>query len=509
LGQSANSATPSRRAFLQTSIASVGAASAASALSPEQLWGQQRRAQYSQLIERIGQRAEWRDIDLRLVRRTTLGMTSGDVARVKAIGFSGYLEEQLAAERLDDAQTDARLARYPEYQYSRAEFLRLEQTDNFWPVTPMLQRAIIERAAFSRRQLKERMIEFWTDHFYINFTPARIIDYREVVIPHALGNFHDMVRASMRSTAMLQYLDQVWSTKYGVNENYARELLELHTCSPSIGYTQQDVHDFARILTGWTVDNGWNFQYRADLHDFGAKRVLGMTFPARAEAGGLAGIEEATRVVDFLLEHPNTARFIATKLLKWFVRPDPSAAQISAVASVYSSTKGDIKSMLRAVLTPNNLANAPAKLKRPYHLLLSAIRSTGVRLDPYTRNLGWEATAGTLSGMGHGIFGWQTPDGYPDSPEYWSGMMVDRWNAMHAILGWERDAGRYPTFDPSIWESATPSVLVEQIATRMFAGEMSTLLREQLLACVTEQRVSDRARAGVFYALCSPEFQFY
>jgi len=103
-------------------------------------------------------------------------MTSGDVARVKAIGFSGYLEEQLAAERLDDAQTDARLARYPEYQYSRAEFLRLEQTDNFWPVTPMLQRAIIERAAFSRRQLKERMIEFWTDHFYINFTTARNID---------------------------------------------------------------------------------------------------------------------------------------------------------------------------------------------------------------------------------------------------------------------------------------------------------------------------------------------
>ncbi|MBK9410511.1 MAG: DUF1800 domain-containing protein [Gemmatimonadetes bacterium] len=350
-------------------------------------------------IDRLGQRAEWKDLDLRLLRRITLGMTASDVTAVKAIGFDRYLEEQLTPSSIDDTACDTRIAtRYPQFAYSQATLLAKESV--FWnEVVAPVQRAIVERGAFSKRQLQERMTEFWTDHFNIANSPPRLVDYRDVIRQHALGNFGDMVRASMRSPAMLIYLDQVWSTKWGVNENYARELMELHTVGWNGGYTQQDVHELARVLTGWTIDGNRNFLYRADYHDFGAKTVMGVDFPARPQAGGTAGMDEAMTFAEFLINHPATARHIATKLLRWFIRPDPTNTQINAVAAAYTATGGDIKAMLRAVLTRNNLANAPAKLKRPFHYYVSALRTTGVTVDPWSD---WNNSEGGGAPLGPG-----------------------------------------------------------------------------------------------------------
>jgi uncharacterized protein (DUF1800 family) len=501
-----------RRAFLGRGVSAAAAtALATTALAPGEAEAQQGgRAPYGALIERLGQRAEWKDLDLRLLRRVTLGMTAGDVTAVKSLGFDRYLEEQLNAEAIDDSACEQRIAtRYPQFAYSQATLLARDAV--YWQeVAAPVHRAIVERAAFSRRQLKERMTEFWTDHFNIANSPPRLVDYRDVVQRHALGNFGDMVRASMRSPAMLIYLDQVWSTKYGINENYARELLELHTVGVNGGYTQQDVRDFARVLTGWTIDANRNFQYRADYHDFGAKTVMGMSFPARPQASGTAGMDEGIDAAEFLLRHPSTAQYLATKLLRWFIRPDPTPLQVERVVTAYHATNGDIKAMLRAVLTRNNLANAPAKLKRPFHYYVSAVRATGVTIDPWSDWSTWEAVGGGLWDLAHQLFAWQTPDGYPDQAEYWAGLMVNRWNAMSGLVGNWGQPGQYPRFTPSAFTAgSTPAAIVADINRRMFGGEMTARLAAELTAWLARGVSSTRIRETVYFACCAPEFQYY
>lgn len=503
-------AAPSRRAFLGTLGAAAAGVAGATVIAPAEAEAQG-RAPYSTLIDRLGQRAEWKDIDLRLLRRVTLGMTAADVTAIKSLGFDRYLAEQLSPSTIDDAACDARITtRYPQFQYSQATLLAKEGV--FWSdIVAPVQRAIVERAAFSRRQLQERMTEFWTDHFNIANSPPRLVDYRDVIQQHALGNFGDMVRASMRSPAMLIYLDQVWSTKWGVNENYARELMELHTVGWNGGYTQQDVHDLARVLTGWTIDANRNFLYRADYHDFGAKTVMGVQFPARPQAAGTAGMDEAMNFAEFLINHPATARHIATKLLRWFIRPDPTTAQVNAVAAAYTATGGDIKAMLRAVLTRNNLANAPAKLKRPFHYYVSALRATDVTVDPWNNWPTWEGIGGGLWDLAHQLFNWQTPDGYPDRAEYWAGLMVNRWNSMSSVVGNWGQPGQYPRFAPSTFmQSSTAAGVVAEINRRMFGGEMTMSLSTELTRWLQPSPTSStRVQQAVYYALCSPDFQYY
>ena len=505
-------ATTSRRAFLGRGASAIAAtAIAASALDVGDAEAQQAgRAPYGTLIERLGQRAEWKDLDLRLLRRITLGMTAADVAAIKSVGFDRYLEEQLNPNAIDDSVCETRIAtRYPQFAYTQATLLAKDAV--YWQeVAAPIHRAIVERAAFSKRQLKERMTEFWSDHFNISNSAPRLVDYRDVIQQHALGNFGDMVRASMRSPAMLIYLDQVWSTKYGVNENYARELMELHTVGVGGGYSQQDVHEFARVLTGWTIDTNRNYQYRADYHDFGAKTVMGVTFPARPPATGTAGMDEGMNFGEFLIHHPATARFIATKLLRWFIRPDPSIAQVNAVAAAYTATNGDIKAMLRVVLTQNNLANAPAKLKRPFHYYVSAVRASGVVIDPWTDWTNWEGVSGQLWDLAHQLFGWQTPDGYPDRAEYWAGLMVNRWNAMTALLSNWGQVGQYPRFAAGSFTVATSAAgVVSDINRKMFGGEMTAPLATELTAWLSPGISATRIREAVYYACCAPEFQYY
>ena len=182
---------------------------------------------------------------------------------------------------------------------------------------------------------------------------------------------------------MLHYLDQVSSTRFGPNENYAPELLELHTVGFDGGYTQKDVAELARVLTGWSVDGDGKFLYRANNNDFGAKSCFGMTFPARTPVcSGQSGIDEGEAFGEMLVNHLGTKRLIATKLLQWFVRSDPTQAQIQPVIHTYTATGGDIKAMLRVVLTPANLAKAPARLKRPIHYVASALRATSATVLP-------------------------------------------------------------------------------------------------------------------------------
>jgi hypothetical protein len=214
---------------------------------------------------------------LRLVRRVTNGVTEEELARAKALGYHGYLEYQLKPSAIDDGAVESFVsAKYPELAMDGTGLYALDQN--------LLWRELIEatlyRAAFSKRQLYERMVEFWTDHlniYYPKVNYLKLLDDRDVVRKHALGTFPDLLRASAHSPAMLEYLDNTRSRGTNSNQNYARELMELHSLGVNGGYTQTDVEQVTKCLTGWTLQGRGVFRFDPTGHDYTAKTVLGTT----------------------------------------------------------------------------------------------------------------------------------------------------------------------------------------------------------------------------------------
>jgi uncharacterized protein (DUF1800 family) len=449
-------------------------------------------------------RPEWTSEVVRLVRRVTLGATRQEVARAHALGYDAYLEYQLAYDRIDDSEADAFVAeRFPALARPTEEIHAIPQDD----LIRTLQHATLYRMAFSRRQLFERMVELWSDHFNIavdKVGPNKIADDREVIRRHALGRFGDLLRASTHSVAMLGSLDQFVSRAGSPNQNYARELMELHTVGVDGGYTERDVADFSRVLTGWTFERQWGgqFVFDAAIHDWDAKTVLGVAIPAGSPATGAAGVTEGERIVDMLVSHPATARFIATKVLKWLLTPAPSGAQVDAVAGVFHETRGDLKAVVRAALRRDWLASAPPKFKRPAHYVASALRV----LEPPAPDVA--AAADCVARMGQPLFKWPTPDGYPDTMEYWSGSMLPRWHSAVILAGQQPAAGPRAPLAPYL--AGRAEAAVDLAAERLFGGEMPALTRSALLANLdggplTETRVQDM----LALALSSPAFQWY
>jgi uncharacterized protein (DUF1800 family) len=312
-----------------------------------------------------------------------------------------------------------------------------------------MSRASILRAVLSKRQLYEVMVEFWSDHFNIDPSKGeakwlKAADDRDVVRAHALGNFRDLVRASALSPAMLWYLDgrvnQRRNASDKPNENYARELMELHTLGVHGGYTQGDVMEVARCLTGWTVRDQHHFQkgkveFDPAAHDDGAKLVLGETIPA-----GL-GAADLDRVLEIVVRHPSTAEHIAAKLCRHFIADDPSAAAVQATAEAFSRSNGDICTVLRALFaTPDFAAARGAKLKRPFQFVISALRATNAKTD------GSRPIIDALIRMGHAPFRYPTPDGYPETGGHWMNTLLWRWN-FAASLAENKLAGTQVDFD--------------------------------------------------------------
>lgn len=250
------------------------------------------------------------------------------------MGLAAWIEEQLAPEFIDDASADWSIRRFDVLELSagrlrdRADKL-LDNYDASLVVNDFLQATLL-RQIYSRRQLYEIMVEFWSDHFNISMQKGdcwflKIVDDREVIRPHALGNFRDLLHASAHSPAMLVYLDNQANLKDAPNENYAREVMELHTLGVDGGYSQRDVMEMARCLTGWTVRDSFSlgdFTFEEDLHDSGSKTILGTDIPPDGQT-------EAETVLNLLAAHPATARHIATKLVRRFIADDPPAALVS------------------------------------------------------------------------------------------------------------------------------------------------------------------------------------
>ncbi len=316
-------------------------------------------------------------------------------------------------------------------------------------VVTELQRAALLRAVYSERQLYELMVDFWENHFSIfaNKDDDRYLltSYdRDTIRPFALARFRDLLGATAHSPAMLFYLDN-WRSSVarpypardgkpagvdgGLNENYARELMELHTLGVDGGYTQKDVQEVARCFSGWTIQKPNEeglFLYRPGLHDNGEKIVLGHKIPA---GGGMA---DGERVLDILATQPATAHFIATKLARRFISDDPPPSVIDRAATVFLKTDGSIRETLRAIVTSPEFfspATYRAKVRSPFEYVAAAMRALNADTD------GDRPVLDAIGRMGQPVFGRITPDGYADRADQWlsSGAMITRFNFANAL----------------------------------------------------------------------------
>jgi uncharacterized protein (DUF1800 family) len=268
------------------------------------------------------------------------------------------------------------------------------------------------------------------------------------------------------------------------------------------GYTQDDVAELSRVLTGWSFEGRGNFVFNANRHDFGAKTVLGVNIPASSSATGAAAISEGEQMLDFLANHPSTARYIATKMLKWLLDPNPSETQISAIASVYKATKGDIKAMVRAILNDSWLPASPMKLKRPFHYIANSLRST----NPTVTSMA--TINGQLGNLGQPLWGWDTPDGYPDKVEYWAGNIVPRWN--YASIISNLNSTTSVAVDTTAYRAGTADAAVDLMDQNFFGGEMPLVTRNALLTYIKGGTFNDtRVRETIGLAISANAFQWY
>ena len=457
--------------------------------------------------------------------RLGFGPRPGDVARVREMGVDRWIALQLAPDHVGDSSTDALVASAFETYHTgtrelvslaqagqqairqrarqaaqrgdtagkremRAEVLRddpqlREQLRRGRRVVGDVQAVKLARAVASERQLEEVMTDFWENHFSVFagkgvtrlFLPAYD---RDVIRPHALGKFRDLLGAVAKSPAMLFYLDQWQSTvdslhpselamrvptrrgarratvmmparppqgaraRRGLNENYARELMELHTLGVDGGYTQHDVIEVARALTGWTMNPRQNaaFVFRPAIHDAGEKVVLGHRLPAGR------GIEDGEDVLDLLARDPHTAQFIARKLAVRFVSDDPPPALVERAARTFLQTGGDIRETVRTIVTSPEFFSRAAyrsKVKSPFELVASSLRALGAQPDTSMRS------AQVVAFLGQPMFGHRDPNGWPETGDAWmnSGAILNRINFGAALAG-----GRLPNASVSQWSEA-------------------------------------------------------
>jgi uncharacterized protein (DUF1800 family) len=373
-----------------------------------------------------------------VLNRLAFGPRPGDIERVAQMGVQRYIDSQLDPGALPyPAELSERLALLETVNRSAgeslAEFIEVRRDVRqeeegakqrrrlaVERMRSQAQEARLLRAVESPRQLEEVLVDFWYNHFNVfagkGLDQALVASYeRDAIRPYVLGSFRAMLGATAKHPAMLFYLDNHLSKAGGLNENYARELMELHTLGVDGGYTQKDVTELARMLTGWTFEPrrlvrlGESFRFDPRRHDAGVKTWLGRQVAP-------AGQNEGEMALDVLAAHPATARHLSYKLAQYFVRDDPPPALVARLALAWRDTGGDIRQVLRVLFASPEFmapANAGAKFKTPYRFVISAVRASGMPLASTA------PLAGALNQLGMPLYGCQTPDGYKNTQAAW------------------------------------------------------------------------------------------
>ncbi len=393
--------------------------------------------------------------------------------------------------------------------------------------------AVFERAVFSRFQLREVLVDFWRNHFNLDLRKQRVVylaahHEQQVIRRHLVGQFEQMLLASARHPAMLIYLDNALSQKpptaaerraaqgrrgqglalqRGLNENYARELLELYTLGVDNGYTQRDVMETARVLTGWSVPfgenhSGFGFLFRKQRHDEGPKTIMGWRFPA---GGGQA---EGKRLIRLLARDPRTARLIALKLCRYLVHDRPPEALVKRVTAAYLASGGRLLAVYRAILfSPEFVSrrHSRAKFKTPFEFTVSALRAMGVdQVDdplPVQR---------VLDQMGQPLYRFDDPTGYSDAARDWMdpGALAHRWNFARRLVAGRVSGLRLPRGEFARLAKLPPAKLVEHLRRQICPSGIGPRTRRALALLLRDPAARARLPQRIAALLLgSPGFQ--
>ncbi len=368
-----------------------------------------------------------------VLNRAGFGQRPGEANRLIAMGAGGWLEEQLADKLPEDPAVAWRVNSLDIQEIEHDDPDELYVHDDGQLVRETEQAAIL-RATYSAHQVREMMADFWTNHFNLYVLKGENrsllpVDTEQVLRPHLLGSFEEMLTASAHSPAMLTYLDNRENRNGVANENYAREILELHTLGVNSGYSQKDIQEVARCFTGWTVGSGFKrsqFEYNPSFHDDGEKYIPFLQLRIRPNGGQ----KDADAVLRAIANHPITARFLAKKIC-WRVLGDAPPEIVDKAAKAYLKPGRDtpIRALLRPILLDGLLSLALCKpiVKRPLDLAVSALRALAADTD------GGEAVQKHLADMGQPLYQWPMPDGFPEKASAWTSVLLPRWKFALAL----------------------------------------------------------------------------
>ena len=521
------------------------------------------------------------------LNRMAFGPRPSDVERITKIGLAAYVEEQLHPDDANDSDLDAHLKSaklhieyeagkddkgnqtYKACKEDRPLCLLNATTAQLWKLADgsaqiageERQQSLKEvkaatwlRAVYSRWQLREVLVDFWHNHFNVN---SEIDDDRaalmwpvydrEVIRKHCLGNFRQFLEAVATSVPMLLYLDNASSKASPANENFGRELFELHTLGAAayfnhlynrwrevpgatdgkpIGYIDQDVYESARSFTGWTIADGTEtsrgdkfpntgeFYYYDGWHDPYQKRVLGVEFDPNQPP-----MRDGRKVLDLLASHPATARFVCTKLCRRLVADDPPPALIDRAAAVFTAnieSPDQIAQTVKAIVLSDEFSSTwGAKVKRPFELIVSFLRITEATVRPN------DDLFGIAERMGQRMFAWPTPTGHPDRSGYWMGTnaMLGRWNVPVSLFADDFSAASFRLWLLMPPDVRTPLQMAEFWANRMlgptadpqaidlFAHAAARDRKPDEPLDVNEKEMIDRIHAMVGLIAMTPQFQ--
>lgn len=504
----------------------------------------------------LGQLPALPPLEVIALNRMAFGPRLGDLEAFRALGHDDdtrlqtYVDQQLNPQAIDDSDVEARL--------SAANLSTLNKTrEQLWadhvipnpdwntrmqPLRETMQATFL-RGIYSRRQLVEVLADFWHNHFNVYGSdywvgPVFVHYDRDVIRAHMLGNFREMLEAVATSPAMLYYLDNHSSSDGGPNENYTRELFELHTLGAEnylgvkpqhevpndangqpIGYVDNDIYEATRCFTGWRVASSKNtandgsFYYREDWHDRFQKSVLGQLIPNDQKP-----MKDGRDVLDILANHPGTGRYIARKLCRRFISdtpPERIVAEAAAVFTANTTASEQLTQVVRTILlSPECRSTWGEKIKRPFELFCSVLRATNAEFSPPS-NMWW------YNQTGHPLFSWHPPNGYPDSKEDWSSTMpmLQRWRLINRIMTGGAEGVQFDILAHSPSPSSA-NQLADLWINLILGRPMSSTDRQEIINFMADGRgehiafdltVEEHAERLVHMVgliLLSPDFQF-
>ncbi|MCK5921995.1 MAG: DUF1800 domain-containing protein, partial [Methylococcales bacterium] len=502
------------------------------------------------------------------LNRMGFGPRPGDIAAFNALGaddasrFSAYIAQQLDPDNIDDSVFDALVAGLglTSINKTRGQLWDDHYENELWGIhaLPMYELTALKwiRAIHSKKQLSEVLADFWHDHFNVygwDFAPISMMpNYDRLIRDNMLGNFRTLLEEITKSACMLIYLDNAFNGEDGPNENFARELLELHTLgaenylgsiaaqdvpgypSAPIGYVENDVFEIAKCLTGWSLAyEYWDpeigstglFLYKEDWHHQPAKEVIGLQIPANQ-----ADMQDGWDVLDLLATHPGTAQFVCRKLVRRLVADNPPQSLVDSAAAIFlaqSAAPDQLKQVTNHILSSSEFQTTwGAKFKRPFASIASALRAADSSFvfsypDESSETFNW-----MYSQTGHEPYGWGPPNGFPDVTPFWQGTstFLMRWRVLHWLTTSEDVSENlvFVNLQPQLpADVRSANAIVDFLLDRMLGYALDPATRTTLVEFMaqgfnpafdlpldTDEYIQTRLRGLVGLIFCTPEFQW-